>query len=67
MRLIRFAVLSALSYVVWKNRFRLQQLAESRGISTPLMKGSFGEALKSGFARLSGQAQHENEQIKESA
>ncbi len=67
MRLIRLAVLSGLSYVVWKNRFRLQQFAESRGVSTPLLKGSFGETLRSGFARIAGQARHENQQIKESA
>ena len=67
MRLIRFAVLSGLSYAVWKNRFRLQQLAESRGISTPLMKGSFGDAVRSGFARISGQARYENQQVKDSA
>ena len=54
----RILSIGVLGYVGWRNRFRIQRYLESKGIKTPLMKGSFGETVQSGVAKLSGKAEH---------
>jgi hypothetical protein len=58
MNLGRYALLAIGGYVLWRNRFRVQRLLEANGIETPWMKGSFGEAVQSGVAKVTGSIQH---------
>lgn len=41
-------------YFAWRNRFRIQQFLESRGIDVPLSTNNLGDTLRSGVAKLSG-------------
>lgn len=41
-------------YLLWKNRFKVQELLESQGVKTPWMNSNVGEAVQSGAAKLSG-------------
>ena len=43
-------------YLLWKNRFKIQELLESQGVKTPWMTDDVGEAVQSGAAKISGAA-----------
>jgi hypothetical protein len=45
-------------YLLWRNRFKIQESLQARGISTPWMKGSTSDALQSGYAKVAGEVEH---------
>ncbi len=49
-----YALIAFGGYMLWKNRFRIQQFIESKGVNTPLMNGSVSETIRSGVAKVSG-------------
>lgn len=42
------------SYLAWRNRFVIQRRLESRGVRTPLLRGSAGEVARSLAAKTRG-------------
>ena len=55
----KVALFSIAGYVLWANRFRVQEILESNGIKTPWLNGTVGDTLMSGAAKASGIVKHE--------
>jgi len=66
MFLFRILTVGVLGYIGYRNRFRIQQFLESRGIKTPLLKGSVGEVVQSGLSKISGKTEHMGKGLDES-
>jgi hypothetical protein len=45
-------------YVLWRNRFQVQRFLEARGIRIPLEGGNMTDTVRSGMAKVAGQAEH---------
>ncbi len=50
----KVALFSVAGYVLWANRFRVQEVLESNGIKTPWLNSTVGDTIQSGAAKLSG-------------
>lgn len=57
--IVRLALFTAGAYLLWANRFKIQETLEANGISTPWLKGNVGEAVQSGVAKISGKVDRE--------
>ena len=57
------AMVAAGSYLIWNNRFRIQQWLEANGVDTPWMTRSVGEAVRSGVAKAAGSAEHATKKL----
>ncbi len=44
---------------LYRNRYKIQQFLESRGVQTPVDRSSVGSAISSGIAKISGRVQHD--------
>ncbi len=54
-----FIALGALGlFYAWRNRFRIQNFLESRGINTPTLDNSLSDTVRSGFAKVTGKVEH---------
>lgn len=56
-------LLGGIGYLGWRNRFRIQQFLESRGIQTPFLRGSLSDFVQSGVSKISGKAEHYGERL----
>jgi len=52
------------SFLIYRNRFQLQRFLESRGIRVPLLKGSVGESVQSGIAKIAGKTEFKSDQVR---
>lgn len=64
--IIRLSLLAVGGYLLWRNRFKIQQMLEANGISTPWMTGDVSEAIQSGAAKVSGVIEHGARSMEES-
>jgi hypothetical protein len=54
----KLAMVGAGGYLLWRNRFKVQRLLESTGISTPWLHGDVAESVQSGAAKVVGSVEH---------
>ena len=55
----KIALFSVAGYVLWANRFRVQEILETRGIKTPWLNNTIGDTIQSGAAKVSGIVKHD--------
>ena len=61
---LRYGILALGGYMLYANRFKVQQFLESYGISTPWLKGSVSEGIHSGVSKVSGAVEHGIDTVK---
>lgn len=58
-----FSLLLVGGYYAWRNRFRIQQFLESKGIDVPTSTRNLTDTMRSSFAKVSGRFQRTSDQI----
>jgi len=57
------ALLGLGGFYAYRNRFRIQQFLESKGINTHLDTSNLKNTFRSGFAKISGRVENNLDQI----